>query len=174
MSNTLKVTLGVDLSAYATVDLPGDSDLTEEGLAKLATEFAESDAVLWEPDWDASNGLRIVHVRDDKHQPVREQVQVDRSYYDAGQALECFVKGTDNGGGVATLVNAAAEAKLILAPKETATYVAHVVTPSGRFFIRNIRVRKGATRDELDLAFLNAFREVGSISYAPAATPVAA
>lgn len=60
----MKVTLGVDLCAYAEIDIDCD---TKEAIGHKVVEMMESDdPPVFDEDWSTTSSLRIVSARDDK------------------------------------------------------------------------------------------------------------
>lgn len=87
----LYVTIGQDLSAYATIEVSADTDLSEEKLAAIANKAVE-DAV-FDPDWSTVCALRVVSVTDQDGGYHIEDIAVEPSPYAAGQVLGSFLKG---------------------------------------------------------------------------------
>lgn len=104
----LIITLGQDLSAYATVEVPADTDLSEEHLVAIARNAV--DEAVFDADWSTVNALRVVLVQDDKGNIIRSDVPVESSCYEGGVALQSFLKGAI---GFDALVSSALQAKLI-------------------------------------------------------------
>lgn len=55
------ITLGQNLSAYAVIEVPADTDLSDANLIEIAKKKAydDTDTVIDE-DWSTTNGLRVV------------------------------------------------------------------------------------------------------------------
>lgn len=65
MKSKKTMTLGVDLSAYVTLALPEDTEMTPQNLIKLARQADEDgefngQEVIYQPEWASQEGLRIV------------------------------------------------------------------------------------------------------------------
>lgn len=157
--NKLKIIIGQDMSAYAEIDAPADTDLSEENLIEIAYAVAEN--VVFDADWSTVNGLRVVSVHDEDGKIVKSDIAVAPSIYDGGVSLQAFLKG--NGHTIKTLVESAAIAKLIEQPEEAA-YTGHLSYPGGQFTVE-FSARNGATQAELDLAFLQGLAQLCTIGY---------
>ncbi|MBU0501439.1 MAG: hypothetical protein KJ558_10110 [Gammaproteobacteria bacterium] len=55
----LTITVGVDLTAYATIGVPADTDLSAPSLLALLRQEGLED-MEFVPDWATANGLRVV------------------------------------------------------------------------------------------------------------------
>lgn len=106
----LIITLGQDLSAYATIEVSAETDLSDESLAAIARKAVEDEGTVFDEDWSTVNALRIVFVQDEKGQTIRSDIPVESSCYEGGAALQLYLKGAI---GVEALVNSAIKAKLI-------------------------------------------------------------
>ncbi len=106
----LIITLGQDLSAYATLEVPAETDLSDENLAAIARKAVEDEGTVFDEDWSTVNALRIVLVQDEKGQTIRSDVPVESSCHEGGAALQLYLRGAI---GIEALVNSAIEAKLI-------------------------------------------------------------
>jgi len=72
----LFATLGQDLSAYATIELPADTDLSEDTLSRIAQEAVEKGDIVFDAEWSSLCALRIVCVTDDEGICVMEDLPV--------------------------------------------------------------------------------------------------
>jgi hypothetical protein len=106
----LIITLGQDLSAYATIEVPAETDLSDENLAAIARKAVEDEGAVFDEDWSTVNALRIVLVQDEKGQTIRSDVPVESSCHEGGAALQLYLRGAI---GIEALVNSAIDAKLI-------------------------------------------------------------
>lgn len=122
----LVITLGQDLSAYATVEVPADTDLSDENLAAIARKAVEDEETVFDADWSTANALRVVLVQDETGQIIRSDLPVEASCYDGGAALQLHMKGAI---GVEALVNSAIEARLI-DPARDGAGVAAIAVPA--------------------------------------------
>lgn len=154
----LCITIGQDLSAYRTLEVPADTDLSDENLIRIASREA-GDAV-FDEDWSTTNALRIVSVRDEQKHVLREDLLIEPSYYNGGVDLQAFLKGHVEG--LDALINGAVEAKLI-APLEWVIHQGSLTTPGGETIPFEFPARKGTTAAELDLAMMQALAQVCSI-----------
>lgn len=161
----ISMTLGLDVSAYCTIELPKDVGLTKKNLIAIAREAAGSRRyngkdVMFEPDWGTENALRIVSVAADDEE-VLSDTPVDASPFDAGQVLANFLKGHVPLQGV---INSAAEFRLI-DQSVMESYRGSISLPGVGGVEVEFQCRKGATREEKDLAFLEALAQYGEIDY---------
>lgn len=122
----LIITLAQDLSAYATIEVPAETDLSDENLAAIARKAVEDEETVFDEDWSTVNALRIVLVQDEKGRTIRSDIPVEASCYDGGAALQLHMKGAI---GVEALVNSAIEAKLI-DPARDGAGVAAIAVPA--------------------------------------------
>lgn len=155
---SISITLGVDLSAYATIEVPADTDLSEANLIEIAKK-ASDDEVFY-PEWDTSTALRIVTVQDGENKKLFSDIPVDASVYDAGYALQSFLSGNTT---LSALVASAVQAKIIPAV-ENVTYTG-TLDIEGEQLSAEFEARKGATHAELDHAFMCRLAQVASIKY---------
>lgn len=161
----LLVTLGQDLSAYATIEVPADTDLSDDNLAAIARKAVEN--TVFEADWSTMNALRVVVVNDGEGKFVRSEVPVELCCYEGGAALEAFLRGHV---GFDALVNSAVQARLI-EPSMQAAFTGHLTMPGGERIQVDFCARAGATQAELDLAFFHALCQQADVAY-PAAREV--
>jgi hypothetical protein len=158
----LFVTLGQDLSAYATIKLSADTDLSEENLSRIAQEAVDNGDVVFDADWETVCALRVVSVDDGKETHFVEDLCVECSPYDAGQVLQSFLNGHVQGLG--TVVEAAAKAKLI-APQQMMAYTGYLMLPGAEHIQIDFECRKGATKEEADLAFIQMLAQIATVDY---------
>lgn len=154
MTQKLLITLGQDVSAYAVIAVPAGTDTSDANLSTIAKKAVEADT-MFTPDWGTVCALRVVDVRTESGAYLREDVPVEPCCFDGGQVLRSFFSGQLPGAGIATLVNAAAKAKLIPEP-DLVTGTGFITFPGCERIEVNFDVRKGATKVERDLAFLTA------------------
>jgi hypothetical protein len=160
-----EVTIGQDVSCYATIMVPEDTPLTYESLAEIVNEVVsngewQGQEALLEVDWDTSCATRIVSVRDEKGNYLIEDMAIEPSPYDAGQVLQNWLNG--NGATFQAVINAAAEAKLIDEPVME-THRGTLKLPGAEVIKVGFEVRKGATREEKALAFFNALTQIATV-----------
>ncbi|MFZ5509977.1 MAG: hypothetical protein ACOZCP_07975 [Pseudomonadota bacterium] len=123
----LIITLGQDLSAYATIEVSAETDLSDETLAAIARKAVEDDGTVFDEDWSTVNALRVVLVQDDRGNIIRSDVPVESSCYEGGVALQSYLKGAI---GFDALVNSALQAKLI-EPSEQVAMAGRRTTAEG-------------------------------------------
>lgn len=161
MSKKLEMTLGQDMSCYAVVKIPADTDLSPDNLTRIANQTVEeNEDLMFEEDLSTCCALRIVSVRDADGRNLVEDIVVEQSPLDAGQKLALFLKGNIE---MDQLVASASEYGLI-PPVEMETLIGRISLPNnelGRTFV----VRKGATQAEKDLAFIHALCQIAEIEY---------
>ncbi|MBU9211664.1 hypothetical protein [Burkholderia multivorans] len=161
----IHMTLGVDLSAYTTIELAEDTELTQEDLVAIARKAMEDGEhngkdVIFEPDWGTESALRIVSVTADDEE-VLADIPVDASPFDAGQVLVSFLRGHVP---LQAVINSAAEFRLIDQPVMEA-HRGTLTLPGAEAIEVEFECRKGATREEKDLAFLEALDQIGTVDY---------
>jgi hypothetical protein len=160
-----EVTIGQDMSCYATIQVPENTPLTREALTEIVNEILENcewqgEEVLFEEDWSTTRASRIVSIRDEKGNYLVEDMAIDPCPYDAGQVLQSWLRGY--GPTLQAVINSAAEARMIDEPvMDVRSGVFE--TPNGEVIKVEFSVRKGATREEIDLAFFEALALVGSV-----------
>lgn len=159
MSKQLTIIIGQDLSAYAEINIPEDTDLSDGNLIKIATTALENET--FDADWSSVNALRVVSVHDEAGKIIKADIPVEASFYDAGVGLQAFLRG--NGNTINTLAEAAVISKLI-APIEAVAYTGHLNYPGGQFAVE-FSARKGATQAELDIAFMQGLAQQCTIGY---------
>lgn len=160
MSKKLKMALGQDLSCYAEVEIPSDTDLSPDNLIRIANEAVESDELVFDEDWSTCCALRIVSVRDENGATLAEDIVVEQSPFDSGQQLALFLQGRIE---LSQLLAAASEYGLI-PPVEMETRVGRIDLPTGGIE-RSFLVRKGATQVEKDVAFFHALCQIATVEY---------
>lgn len=158
---TLQVTLGQDLSAYATLEIPADSDLSDANLIRIAQTAVEQDDFVFDEDWETTCALRIVSVQDRQGHYLKEDIPVEDSPYDAGQVLQSFLKGHVS---FANLIEAAAQARLI-DPLEIIHCTGILKIPGAAPISADFSCRQGATQAEKDLAFMEALLNQVEVQY---------
>lgn len=168
--STMTMTIGCDLSAYATISLPAGTDLSEENLKAIAAQIDEDGEwggqdIAFVPDWETQSGLRVVRVGPDGEAPIVSDIPVDPGYYDAGQVLAAFLRGSQKGDGVQPLVEAGQVYRLIKDAEPKVCHTGFMSTPDGERVQIDFSVRKGATQAEKDLAFFSALCQKVQIDY---------
>lgn len=162
MNKQLKIVIGQDLSAYAELDVPADTDLSDENLINIANAAVENE--VFDADWSSTNGLRVVSVHDESGRIIKADIPVETSYYDAGVALKAFLTGYSS---LDTLVQSALIAKQIEST-EMIAYTGSLHYPGGQYDVEFF-VRKGATQAERDLAFMGELAKLSIVRYSAVA-----
>jgi hypothetical protein len=162
-----EVTIGQDMSCYATIKVPEDTPLTRESLGKIVEHVLshaewDGEEVMFDEDWSTTCATRVTSVKDEKGNTLVEDMAIDPSPYDAGQALQSWLRGY--GPTLQAVINSAAKANLIDAPLME-VYRGIFKLPDTRVIDVHFEVRKGATREEKDLAFFEALTQIGTFDY---------
>ncbi len=162
----VNVTLGIDLSAYAEVEV--DVDLAEDVDALIeAVNAVPNPELYFEVDWENYSGKRIVMARDDLDHALGADLPLEAVPYNGGYALRSWLKGQSKGG-LAELV-ADAEKAMLIDPVENVTYTGTLTGPQGASTALGFVARRGACKEELLIALVNALAEEGwSFDVAPA------
>ncbi|MDR9060624.1 hypothetical protein [Burkholderia multivorans] len=162
-----EVTIGQDLSCYATIQIPEDTPLTRETLMEIVNHVLDNqewkgEEVYMEEDWSSVCAARVVSVRDKKGNHLVENMAIDPSPYDAGQTLMSWLRGY--GPTLETMLNSAAQARLI-DEAVTEAFTGYLKLPGADRVQVDFMCRKGATQEENDLAFLQALAQIGTVDY---------
>jgi hypothetical protein len=151
------------MSCYATIKVPEDTPLTRESLGKIVEHVLshaewQGEKVIFNEDWSTTCAARIVNVLDEKG----NYLIIDPSPYDVGLDLQNWLCGY--GPTLQAVINSAAKANLI---DEPVMEVYHGIfeLPGAKVVDIDFEVRKGATREEKDLAFLEALAQIGTVDY---------
>lgn len=155
VAGPIKVILGQDYPAYTefTIDVAEGESLTNEQIIAKVREKASD--CLFEPDWSNPSALRILTAHDQNGDVLLEDRAIEPSPFDAGQALQLFLKGKIS---IEQLVDQAANSGLVDIPiveKRTGT----IVLMSGEEEEIAYQVRKGANQAEIDHAILSALAQ---------------
>lgn len=163
---TKTMTLAVDVAAYCAVDLPDETVMTESNLKAIASEvFSDrtykGESYSFDPDWSTEGALRIVSAKqgDDV---VAEGVPVQPCYYDTGTEFVSWLNGSQS------LEQAIEASEAMLNERDRGVIEVHRGTfklPGARSTEVDFKCRKGATREEKDLAFFSALGELGTVDY---------
>ncbi|TXH76821.1 MAG: hypothetical protein E6Q82_01670 [Thiobacillus sp.] len=158
MCEKLTMTLGQDMSCYASIKIPTDTVLSPVNLTRIADEAAGN--LVFEADWSTCCALRIVSVSDGQGNNLVQDLVVDPSPFDVGQQLSLFLADKVEWG---QLLDSASRFGLI--PQvESQVMSGHIELPSEEMTIK-FQVRKGATRMEMDVAFFHALCQIASVQY---------
>ena len=85
----ISVEVGIDISAYANIEIEADNPTEEEIkelVSKKVEELETSEELYYAPDWDTSSSLRIVRAIADG-QTLFEDLPIEQTPYDAGLLL---------------------------------------------------------------------------------------
>lgn len=162
-----ELTIGQDLSCYATIQIPEDTPLTRETLTEIVNHVLNNqewkgEDVYMEEDWSSVCAARVVSVRDKNGNHLVEDMAIDPSPYDAGQVLQSWLRGY--GPTLGGVIKSAVQARLIEEPVME-SYRGVYKTPCGESIEVKFECRKGATREEKDLAFLESLAQIGTVNY---------
>ncbi|WP_234265121.1 hypothetical protein [Hydrogenophaga sp. NFH-34] len=163
-----KMTLCVDLCAYVTLDLPMDTDMSEENLKKLAKQADEDGEfngqdVIYQADWSTQEGLRIVCTEDEGGDDLSD-IPVDQCPNDAGLLLRTYLAGQ----GPMTLEGLVKEAAPFLGINldDQEMFEGQFKIPGWTVPVKvSFQCRKDATKEEKDLAFFSALVEETPASF---------
>lgn len=158
MCEKLTMTLGQDLSCYASVKIPADTDLLPKNLIRMAGDMSGNQ--VFEADWTTGCALRIVSVQDGQGNNLVEDIAVEPSPYDVGQQLSLFLAGKTDWD---RLLDSASQYGLIPAV-EMQVMLGRIALPSEDLALK-FQVRKGATQLEKDVAFFHALCQIASVDY---------
>lgn len=167
----MKITIGQDMSCYATVEIPDDTPLTRDALEKITEEILsgkwENEEVMFEEDWSTTCATRVVNVSKEGGVNLVEDMAIDPSPYDAGLALMSWLRSGGKGKRpfvpFDAVINTAVQARII----EPLKMVAHVgtlqlnVNSSIKF---EFDCRENATEEEVGLAFFQALTRNEAVS----------
>lgn len=97
MSKTY-ITFGVDVSAYATIEAPANTQLDEGLLIELADKAkterrVHGQDVVFEPQWETEGQMRVVLVTNDQGQTLYENEPLEPQFMEAGQILSQWLQG---------------------------------------------------------------------------------
>ena len=159
----LEVLFGQDLSAYAYADIEVPDGASEEQVVEAIrayTQGAEFEELVFEEDWATVSSLRVASVKaGDRY--IIEDMAIEPSPYDAGQVLHSWLKGRVPFDAV---INQAVASKLIDEPVME-VYTGYLKLPGADRVQVEFACRKGATREEKDLAFFEALAQIGTVDY---------
>jgi hypothetical protein len=163
----LEVTIGQDLACYATIEVPDDTPLTRDALGEIVRYVVEElewkgKEVVFEADWSTTCAARVVSVQDENRNNLVEDMAIAPSPFDAGQALMNWLRGY--GMILEGVINSAVEARIIDEPVME-LHRGALQFPGVEPLELEFEVRKGATREEKDLAFLEALAQIATVYY---------
>jgi hypothetical protein len=164
----LNVVLGQDLSAYAEIEIEVPDNASKEEIVEKIRAFSESadfEETVFDEDWSTVCALRIVTATTPKGgstEYILQDVPLEPSPFDAGQTLQSWLKG--HGPSLQTVISEAAAHCLIDEPVME-VHRGYFKLPGAARIEVDFEVRKGATREEKDLAFLEALAQIGTLDY---------
>lgn len=159
----LNVVLGQDLSAYAEIEIEAPEGSSKEEIIRRIRAFTESadfEEAVFDEDWSSTCALRIVSVKNGSDY-ILEDVALEPSPYDGGQGFMGWLRGNTT---FKSAINGAVEAAWI-EREASVVYRGTFTLPGGETTEVEFQCRKGATREEKDLAFLEALAQYGEIDY---------
>lgn len=153
--------LAVSLSAYATVALPADTEMTPENLKAVAKQMDSEGDVVFAPDWGTMNSFRIVSCREGEDVVV-EDLPIVPSYHDVGTNFTSWMSGHQS---LADALLSSTEMLPTSSAGIVEVFTGFVkVAGAGRVQV-DFECRKGATSEEQDLAFLDAMGKIVEVGY---------
>lgn len=158
----LNVVLGQDLSAYAEIEIDVPEGAPEAEIVEAVLKSDPYDDVVFDPDWESVSSMRIVSARDEEGNYLVQDYPLEPIPFDAGQALASWLKGWSKD--LSGVIDAAAQAKLIDRPVME-VYRGTFKLPGAELIEVEFECRKGATREEKDLAFFEALAQIGTADY---------
>lgn len=156
----LKVTFGQDLSAYATEEIEVPDGASKEEIVDTLKGYDPSKLV-FDEDWSTVCAMRIVSAVKEDGGHVLEDVPIEPSPFDCGQHFMSWLKGYMS-------LEKAVSSSLEFAGIEDHGEERHRGTfklPGAGTIDVEFMCRKGATREEKDLAFFEALAQVGTVNY---------
>lgn len=160
----LNVVLGQDLSAYAEIEIETPDDSSEEEIVRRVRAFTESadfEETVFDEDWSSTCALRIVSVKNGNDY-ILEDVALEPSPYDGGQGFMGWLRGNTT---FKSAINGAVEAAWIERETSVDVYRGTFTLPGAEVIEVEFECRKSATREEKDLAFLEALAQIGTVDY---------
>lgn len=158
-----KMILAVNLSAYADLVLPPDTEMTPENLKQLAMQRNLDGEVTFKPEWETTNSFRIVSCSEDDDL-VLEDVPIEPSYHDVGTNFNSWMNGHQS---LADAIHSSAAMLPAINAGIAEVFTGYVKLPGAGRIQVDFECRKGASSEEMDLAFLNALEEVVELGYVP-------
>lgn len=168
----LGVELGTDLSAYAYLVMEVPDGTTEKELAAmLHNRFVNDDPevceLVFDENWGTASSMRIVQAKDEHGNFISQGYPLDPCPYDAGLEVQRWLKGmgaVNLPSNLQSVIAAAAKAGLIAQPVME-IHSGTFTLPGMESIEVEFEARVGATREEKDLAFLNALAQVARVDY---------
>lgn len=161
----LSVTLGQDLSAYAEVEIDVKDDASREEIIEKIRAFTEStdfEDVVFDEDWSTTCALRIVSAVKEDGSYILEDVALEPSPFDGGQGFMSWLRGHAP---LKSAIRAAVSAAWTEEGGTVEVYRGTFKLPGADVVEVEFECRKGATREEKDLAFFEALAQVATVDY---------
>ncbi len=167
--NMYTMEIGEDVSCYATIKIDESTSLTRESLSAIVDVLQKgewNEDVTFLPDWDTACAARITSIRNEQGVNLVEDMAIDPSPFDAGQALMSWLRSAGKVTKVPfpAVINSAARARIIEAPKMV-THVGKLKLTGNKTIEAEFECRENATQEELDLAFFQALCNSGTVEY---------
>jgi hypothetical protein len=161
--NLLKIKIDREMTTRAVIFAPMDTPLTRESLTKIAYHISEDGGWEGEPvSFDPVPGITWatrVAVEDDDGNILVSELAIDPNPLETGLVLDFWLNGEC--GTFQDVLRSAVEQRLIeplVMEKRRGSYT----TPGGETIEVEFEARKGATQEEIDLAFFQALAKAGA------------
>lgn len=158
----LNVVLGQDLAAYAKFALEVPLGASEQEIAELIQQHSEQADLVFDEDWGSVSSLRIVSAQNAAGSYLVQDYPLEPIPFDAGQALASWLRGRSTD--LSEVIQAAAQSKLIDTPVMEAQRGTFAL-PGAEAITVGFVCRQGATREEKDLAFLEALAQIATVEF---------
>lgn len=158
----IRITLGMDLAAYAETTLTVPDTATNEEIIEAAREASASDDLVFDEDWNTRSDLRIVSARDAAGNYLIQDHHFEPGYVDPGVAVRDWLNGAPKG--LSAVVDEAVRCALI-PPPVMETYHGSLTVPGAEAIEVKFECRQGASCEEKDLAFLAALAQIAKIHH---------
>lgn len=163
MNTNIKVQLKHMMCAYAEISLDVPEGASPAEIVEKIREYkrtADYDECMFAEDWSTADSLEVLSAKQgDK--TVLENAAIEVLPYKGGEALMKWLSGQDS---FASMLEAAATAKLV-GPIEMQSHCGSLKLPGAEAIEIDFECRKGATREEKDLAFIEALASIGTIEH---------
>jgi hypothetical protein len=161
--NLLQITIDREMTTRAVIFAPEDTPLTRESFTKIAYHIRRGggwndEPVPFDPIPEMTRATRVT-VEDDDGNILVNELAIDPNPWEAGLALGFWLNGEY--GTFQDVLRSAVEQRLIEPPvmeKRRGSYT----TPGGETIEVEFEARKGATQEEIDLAFFQALAKAGA------------
>lgn len=159
----INITLGKDISAYVDTTIEVPDGATPADIIEAARELVDSEELVYDEHWDTATDHRIVSATDASGNYLVEAHHFEPGYVDPGIELKLWLNGKRDDG-LCGVVEMAARCHLIEAPVME-THQGSLCLPGCEAIEVNFECRKGATREEMDLAFFASLAQIAKIQY---------